>query len=293
MNTAATSVRKPTSSRVLQLLTLAGYLLACLAIGLAWSVRDQNLIRAEDGLGYWLGVVGASLMLALLVYPLRKRMRILARLGSIRFWFRTHMIFGVVGPVLVLFHSNFVMGSLNGRVALFCTLIVASSGIVGRYLYAKIHYGVYGQRATLASLQADAAAQASAGTRGLSPVALINEHLQPYERHVLERARRVIPSVLTAVFTPLRLIALRRRLRHAIRQWLDAQASASPTFAGQRDRLLRAADDYLDRRLTTYRKFAQISGCERLFGLWHIVHFPLFVVMVLAAIVHVIAVHAY
>ena len=293
MNTAVDIAHTRNSGAFLKVATIVGYALVCLSIGIAWSVREQNLIRAEDGVGYWLGIIGGVLMLLLLVYPLRKRLRALTKFGSVRFWFRTHMIFGILGPVLVLFHSNFVLGSLNGRIALFCTLIVASSGIIGRYLYAKIHYGMYGRRATLASLQADVAVESARTNRLFSAVELINERLRPYERRVLERSGRVLPSVLDALTAPFAALRLKRSLSRVIRQDIDAKAVGSSVLAEHRERLLKGADDYLSRRLTTFRKFAQVSGCERLFSLWHIVHFPLFLVMVLAAIVHVIAVHAY
>lgn len=279
------------SSRKLDISTWAGYALVVAVIATAWNVRDENLIRAEVGLGYWLGIAGGSLMLLLLVYPLRKRVRALAGLGSVRFWFRTHMIFGILGPLLVLLHSNFTLGSLNGRVALFCTLIVASSGILGRYLYAKIHYGMYGHKATLESLQADMATDGDTG--GLPVVALISRRLEPYEQSVLKQSRGVLASVAGMAAAPFTVRRLRRRLQRDLEALVDERLEAAPTLRHHRERLLGSAGDYLNRRLETYRKFAQLRGCERLFGLWHVVHFPLFLVMVVAAIVHVVAVHAY
>lgn len=297
MNTAVHSTSISTNIRprksLLTLASLLGYLLVCLAIALAWSARERNLIRAEDGLGYALGIVGATLMLLLLVYPLRKRVRALGKLGSVRFWFRTHMVFGILGPVLVLLHSNFVLGSLNSRIALFCTLIVASSGIVGRYLYAKIHYGMHGQRASLASLRTDIATQAAAATGALPSARLINERMLPYEQRVLDRSTKVLASVYDALSSPVAAWRLQRSIGKAIRLDLEATAATSRLSTEARDRLLERADEQLALRLATYRKLAQLRGCERLFSLWHIVHFPLFLVMVLAAIVHVIAVHAY
>jgi hypothetical protein len=75
-------------------------------------------------------------MLLLLLYSVRKRVRWLARFGETRHWFRTHMMLGIVGPVLILYHCNFDLGDLNSKVALYCTLLVAGSGVLGRYLYA-------------------------------------------------------------------------------------------------------------------------------------------------------------
>jgi len=38
---------------------------------------------------------------------------------------------------------------------------------------------------------------------------------------------------------------------------------------------------------------AEFEGFERLFSLWHSLHIPLIFVMIIAAIIHVIAVHVY
>ncbi len=292
MQDARETLDRQGASRTRNLSIIAGYALVGLSITTAWLLRDENLLRAKDGLGYWLGIVGATLMLLLLVYPMRKRFRALRGIGSVRFWFKTHMIFGILGPVAVLLHSNFNLGSLNGRVALFCTLVVASSGIFGRYLYGKIHYGMYGQRATMESLQRDLSNTRS-DSGSLPIVEHINERLTGLEADVLDRSRRVLSSVAGIFMAPIAERRLRRELRGEISALIDSQAARSAVIGEHRDRLDAGARTYLNQRLATYRKFAQLKGCERLFSLWHVVHFPLFLVMVAAAVIHVVAVHAY
>src|SRR5260221_5048330 len=83
-----------------------------LALGIGWLNRDDNGLTPVSGVGYWLGIAGSSLMLLLLLYPLRKRMPSLRVIGKVAFWFRGHMILGILGPVLVLWHSNFRLGSI-------------------------------------------------------------------------------------------------------------------------------------------------------------------------------------
>ena len=119
------------------------------ALFFGWQHRDDNYLSAETGTGYTLGIVGGSLMLVLLLYPLSKRIELLTRFIPIRYWFGIHMLFGIIGPVLILFHSNFQTGSTNSTVALTCMLLVAGSGIIGRYIYTRIHHGLYGTRVTL------------------------------------------------------------------------------------------------------------------------------------------------
>ena len=87
------------------------YLLFTLALLAGWVLREADLVDPEQGLGYWLGIVGASMMALLLLYPLRKKMPILQVLGSTARWFKLHMILGLVGPLLVLYHCNFSLGA--------------------------------------------------------------------------------------------------------------------------------------------------------------------------------------
>src|SRR6201992_1312821 len=112
-----------------------------------------HYLSPKSGLGYAIGIVGGSLILAQLLYAVRKRVRSLRWLGSIPGWFQTHMMMGIIGPVCILIHCGFSLGATNSNIALFSMLTVAGSGIFGRYFYSKIHQGLYGRKATLAELQ--------------------------------------------------------------------------------------------------------------------------------------------
>jgi hypothetical protein len=156
----------PRLATQLPALAFAAVVAAALIYG--WQMRDEGHLTPESGVGYWLGIGGASAMLLLLGYPLRKRLTGLKILGSVTGWFRVHMMLGVIGPALILLHANFKLGSLNSNVALLAMLTVASSGLIGRYLYGRIHLGLYGRRAQIAELQADVAALKGAIRRSAS-----------------------------------------------------------------------------------------------------------------------------
>ena len=64
------------------------------------------------------------------------------------------MMLGVVGPMLVLFHANFTLGATNSNVALFSMLLVAGSGVIGRYIYTRLHAHLDGKEDTLEQLKA-------------------------------------------------------------------------------------------------------------------------------------------
>ena len=273
--------------------TLQWYTLLAALITLGWLLRDYKLVNPEQGIGYWLGIVGGSLMLVLLLYPLRKRIRALHALGPTKHWFRLHMILGLAGPLLILYHCNFRLGSFNSRVALYCMLLVAGSGIVGRHFYAGIHRGLYGRRTNLKELQAELAAsiEKSHGLARLMPKLVTR--LEKYAAELL--GNRVTQSVglgrsLRWTFT--HHIA-RISLLVTARRELRAAAAASQAVARDQKRLRRAAAKYIRDYTYMTGRVAQFSLYERLFALWHIFHLPIFLMMVISAIVHVLAVHMY
>jgi len=273
--------------------TFYSYSLSIIAIGTGWLLRDYELIDPKDGLGYWLGIIGGSMMLVLMLYPLRKRIRALRFLGRTAHWFQVHMVLGVLGPILVLYHSNFHLGSFNSRVALYCMLLVAASGVIGKYLYAHINNGLYGGKASLNDLRNNLA-ESLQNSHGLG--SLLPELASRLEALAVEAQGCSITgslSVRASVEWSLKKYFLWLSLSRAARRELKARAADSPTIARDIDKLRKATLAYVRKfvRLTT--RVAQYTLFERLSSLWHVLHMPLFFMMIISALLHVLAVHMY
>ncbi len=271
-----------------------GYGAAALAVFVGWLIsREMHLVDPLHGVGYWLGICGAGLMGVLLLYPVRKKFRFMRFFGATRHWFRVHMVFGVLGPVLILYHSNFELGSLNSNVALWCTLLVAVSGLVGRYIHAKVHSDLEGNRTTLRELadKAKVTAEQRAHVTALVPQLL--ERISAFDAAVLHPPR----STAAALVLPAKLAVVTRlegfRLAAVIRKQLRLQAHKSPVIAAQRKRLQVAMIRFTREHLRRVRKVAELGSYERMFGLWHLFHLPFFYMLVVTALVHVVAVHMY
>jgi hypothetical protein len=272
---------------------LQWYLLLALMITFGWLVRDYELIDPREGVGYWLGIAGGTLMLLLLLYPLRKRIRLMHSLGPTRIWFRMHMVFGLLGPLLILYHSNFHLGSFNSRVAFYSMLLVAGSGIIGRHFYAGIHRGLYGRKTTLKELQQELT-ESIANSQGLARimprlVARLEKNAADLQDHSIRRTigiRRSLRWTFTHMYERLMLLWIARRE-------LNAAAAASPVVAANRKKIRRGAARYVREFTMLTGRVAQFSLYERLFALWHILHLPIFFLMVLSAFVHIFAVHVY
>jgi hypothetical protein len=271
----------------------AGFALGALAIYVGWRFRERMSIDPGEGLGYALGILGGVQMLLIFLYSFRKRLRFMRHFGSTKVWFRTHMQFGVIGPVIILYHCNFQLGSLNSQVALYCTLLVAGSGIVGRYIYAHLHEGLYGRKTSLRELTD----QLSASSANLSSrdgfIDDIREQLNEVSRQVQTPPDSVWESICRPVVIGLWTRWLYYRMSWTIRRRLIAKSAASPIVAQHRERLTASTQNFLRQNLRQVRRVARFSAFERLFSLWHVIHVPFFVMMVSSVLVHVLAVHMY
>jgi len=270
-----------------------GFVALLVVLYLGWSLPTELYITPTRGFGYWLGIVGGSLMLLLLVYSARKRFRWLRFLGRTPSWFRFHMVLGILGPLCILFHSNFRTGAANSNVALFCMLAVASSGFIGRYLYAHIHHGLYGRKRQLGELQASASGlRALSGSVGFLPDLVAR--LETAEQHLLACGPQLsLLGFLKPVVVGCAAVKARWQLHRYVRRGLRASARTSTVVAAESKRLRRTARTYVDRRLAATQRVAEFQGYERLFSLWHALHIPLIFMLIIAAVVHVIAVNVY
>ena len=269
------------------------FALAAVLLWVGFTTPTERYISPTRGVGYALGIIGGSLMLLLLVYSLRKRWNWLGFLGSTPAWFRFHMVLGVLGPLCILYHSNFSTGAANSNVALFAMLTVAGSGFIGRYFYAHVHYGLYGRKLELGDLRSGAESLCShSGSMSFLPELV--GRIEAAEQRVLNTGPHfALLGFIKPPVVALATVRERWRLHRYLRRALKAGARSSPVLAAERRRLTRAARSYIDRRLAATKRVAQFAGYERLFSLWHALHVPLIFMLIIAAVIHVIAVNIY
>jgi hypothetical protein len=270
-------------------LLFSAVVIAVLWVG--WVNREDNGLTPESGVGYWLGIAGGSLMLLLLLYPLRKRIKGLRALGTVGFWFRAHMILGIVGPVLVLWHANFRLGSINSNVALLAMLIVAVSGIIGRYLYSKIHLGLYGRKAEVREILSDADALKEAIGVDLSVADRLVEQLSAFAQVGTVAPKSVLTGFLLVPAVSVRASVVRMRLIADARRAIMAEGKRLGWSRKIRRRRLAGVAELVTLHIAAVKKAAVFAFYERLFRLWHVFHLPLFFLLVIAATIHIFAAH--
>lgn len=240
---------------------------------LALRPRHPDYWRLKPG-GTWgrtYGMVGATLLVAMLVYTARKRLRLLRNVGSLRTWLAFHIVCGVVGSLLILLHASFKFGGIVS-ISFWSMVVVALSGVLGRYLYRQIPRARTGDELSLQQAEDE---KETIGARlrdlGVSDAALAR----------LDEIARQGPAADSGLFVLLlrlpfddlrlrwRLLGYRRGLRGVPRR-LRRRASR---LAGRKARLTR--------RILLWHRL------QRLFYYWHVLHKPFAVLMYLFLIVHV------
>jgi hypothetical protein len=288
-----TAREKPVKPKRTRWITPASVSFLVVAILLAWGYRfpTEHYITPQSGLGYALGIIGGSLMLLLMIYPARKRLPGMKAIGTTKLWFQIHMALGVIGPVLILFHANFRLGATNSNVALFCMLVVAGSGLFGRYFYAHIHHGLHGRKASLAELR-DYAERLRQVSTEVSFLPELVDRIGAEEQVLVRRCENtfVLARPLAGAIGS---FLARRHLRAYVRRELQAGHVSGATNPTQAARLRTVANDYIDSRMGATRRVVEFSAFEQLFSLWHALHMPLFLMLLIAGTVHVVAVHVY
>lgn len=260
------------------------------ALAAGWVFKDRLGIEAEEGVGYWLGIAGISCVGILLIYPLRKRIPGLAFLGSVPSWFHFHMALGLLAPTLILFHAGFRTGSVNAAIALVSMLVVAGSGLLGRMLYVRIHRDLTGKRAEVRAMAEDAGLLRQTLIGDFADVADIADEL---EATLHQPRSNVFSAFGYAVSSSARITIARRRMLGALKRGARRVLSVKPGGRAAVKRLRRDGATLVHAYCRQLKHAAYLTFFERLFALWHIVHMPLFMLMVVAAGIHIVAVHLY
>lgn len=282
--------RRPLSRLAADAAVLGG---VALLVALAAGLSRLGLYTSGDDVGYALGVAGGVMMLVLLLYPLRKHLRVARGWGPVKWWFWGHMLFGIGGPWLILLHSNFRVGSLNAAVALYSMLTVAGSGIVGRYIYVRVHRGLDGELTSLKALQAQAGLVGQEARSSLAFAPAVEALLLGFERRALAPGGGWAAPLRQVFGLPFQQAAVAWRCRGELRRRGAMLQRDGLWDAAQRQRRERRARRFVGRYLAAVMRVAQYAAYERLFRLWHVAHLPFVVLLAVSAVVHVVAVHAY
>jgi hypothetical protein len=203
-------------------------------------------------------------MIVMLIYSVARRSRALREVARLSAWLHFHIFLGVQGMVCVLFHSMhlftraYAVHLLNPAVLNFIAVtVVFTSGIFGRYLYSFIPHTMGGEQM--------AAREVEAELLKLGPVpAEVEPLLKP------AAAPRGFGGLISAD------LATRRAIRSLPSMKLSPEALP-----------------LVERRLKLQRRLHALTGAERIFQRWIVLHRPLATIMYILSVVHVVLSYMY
>lgn len=233
--------------------------------------RNLSLSPVPGGtLSLYLGWFGFGLMVIAGIYSLRKRWPLLKNFGSMPGWLDFHIFCGLLGPTLILFHTNFKVGGLVG-ISFWAMVIVFASGIFGRYFYLQ----VLRQKSEL-DQDAENSERALNRYQAENPDRLSPERLVYLKNRVLELAG--VPSGpehgnARGIRQLYRSLIGELRLRTGFRTLAPGQTRAA-RLELKRYGMARRRSHYLD------------YFC-RIMGYWNAFHGPFACLMYIVAIIHI------
>ncbi len=220
----------------------------------------HNLLGAGGSLGVALGLLGTALMVAMLLYTLRKALPRVRILGPTSGWLQFHIVCGIGGPLAIVLHAGLVWPRGLVAVVFWCMVAVALSGAFGRYVYALVPRATGGralQWDDALERLADLRAEIVAETADVDPAALGRavESVQDFDHDV-----RGVTD----------LLSLQRDLRRR-RRSLDAHLADAGLDGTLRGRTRGALLEQL--KLKRGLEASRVAG--RLLRYWHLFHRPL------------------
>lgn len=235
------------------------------------SQYEQLRPAGDNGLKF--GILGAAaITVGVVTYSSRKRFRAMSRAGKLKFWLEAHIFLCSIGPALILFHSSFHVGGLIA-IAFWSMIVVALSGVFGRYVYVRIPRTVHGQFASLAGVQEERAALVERLRKDLGP------QMAQVERLLGAAVRPPTTGFLRALFDAARFDLVRRLTLRRLRALLRT-LKLPPVSRTEVTRLL-------EQQLELEQNLAIMVPFQRLFRYWHLLHLPLAIVMFIVVGLHI------
>jgi hypothetical protein len=239
-------------------------------------------LRPSGYIGQSAGIVALAIFVFLWAYPLRKKFRWLAFTGAVSRWLDVHVAVALLLPLLVTIHAGWRFGGVIG-LGFWAMMIVWSSGLIGRYIYARIPRGRSG-------VEMDRHEIAAERSRLLDQIAAETG----LDRQLVERTLATDAHAvgLGVIGTLRRMIADDRARRRAARRLRELCSTRAPKGRVGHARTVSRAVSLARREMALSQQARLLDATHDLFRYWHVAHRPVAIGALMAVLVHVAVVVA-
>ncbi|WP_455367164.1 hypothetical protein [Kaarinaea lacus] len=262
-----------------------------IVVSSAWLVISNTNFLANGDFAYNAGLLGGFLMLCSIFYALMKRIRFINALGRNETWFYAHLVCGIAGPLLIIFHTTFQIKSINSGVAFFCMLIVLLSGMFGRYIFPllsfrthRIYQNVGDVEVEIFATFQDYQCTTSKATKAALTQLIVSGLKKP------DRWYHNIPQFFRMAINAMNCYrALVQDIKNTCRTVKERRNWDKKTYKGNVNDIKKMARSYIYRII----KLSMLSIIQNLLVNWRTFHANLLYLLALTATGHIVAVHMY
>lgn len=234
-------------------------------------------LRPSGYVGQSAGILSLLIFFFLWLYPLRKKYRWLSFTGTMAQWLDGHVGVALILPFLAAVHASWRFEGLIG-LGYLSMLVVALSGIAGRYLYVHIPRSAGGLELSAEEIAAE--------RQGLVAEIAKATGLATAQVDAVLRSDPTPCDGLGVFGTLKRMVrddVARWRSARALRRLCDSQYGVLRPDRKTVRRVLRLAR----KEMSLTQQARMLSATQRLFRFWHVAHRPFAITALVAVMVHV------
>ncbi len=232
-------------------------------------------LRPGAGWGLMSGVAATLTIVANLLYLPRRSLKGSWIPGSLKAWMTSHLVTGTLALLLVAVHAGLRPRDTAGGYAFLMLMVLAATGVIGRYFYALVPRAANGREAMLEELQGEVAAQSAEWDR----------HGRGFGEHARKEIQQLVESAAWKGGFFGSLIGMLRQ-KSRLRTTLSAL-----TARGRREGLaegqIRAITALARRTHRTSMMAGHFEQLRGVLGAWRFFHRVLAVLMLALLVVHV------
>jgi hypothetical protein len=233
---------------------------------------DHDYFKPSGLFGHGLGIIGTLLIaFGVSIYIARKRYKLLARFGRLKYWLEFHIFLCTLGPIMVLFHTAFKFGGIVS-IAFWSMVAVVASGVIGRFIYIQIPRTIEGRMLHLHEIQSMKTDLGSllSGSYQLDPANF--QQLLAYVNGPVTSGGNLMQEMITKYLSDRSMLA-------GVRKDLRQQGLAGKD--------IKHVTRLVQQELTLSNRISRLRSMQKLFRYWHVVHMPFALIMLVIVLLHI------
>jgi hypothetical protein len=234
---------------------------------------DYQVLKPSGVYGHGYGIIGSLCMiLGVVLYIARKRLRSWSRLGLLKHWLEFHIFLCTLGPIMVLFHTSFKFGGLVA-ISFWSMVAVFASGVIGRFIYIQIPRSIEGRELSL------------------SEVGELKSNLGTILRESYQLDDESYNTIVDATKRKATVYQNNPFARYFIKSADNRQTIRNVKNTLRKNNLSKADSNKIialvKHDISLNRRIDRLVTMQNLFKYWHVAHLPFALVMLIIMIIHV------